>query len=157
MTCLGCKRTVKYLPTKELEGVGYEHPYRFVSERYNAQSDFVNELDVLEYDENPMYEEKVDLYEVIPYDRKNLLREEVKIALYGNRIELLSGEESLIFRFDDTSAVTVLGRNKMNIYYGDNLYQIKGGKRFNALKYVHIYHRYKNIMAGEKNGKFLGL
>lgn len=157
MTCLGCKRTVKYLPTKELEGVGYEHPYRFVSEWYNAQSDFVNELDVLEYDENPMYEEKVDLYEVIPYDRKNLLRKEVKIALYGNRIELLSGEESLIFRFDDTSAVTVLGRNKMNIYYGDKLYQIKGGKRFNALKYVHIYHRYKNIMAGEKNGKFLGL
>ena len=157
MTCLKCNRTVKYLPTKELEGVGYEHPFRFVSEWYDAQSDFVNELDVLEYDTKPMYEETADLYEVIPYDRKNLLCENVKIALYGNRIELFRDEETMICRFDDTSAVTVLGRNKMNIYYGDKLYQLKGGKRFNALKYVHIYHRYKNIKTGEKDGKFLGL
>jgi len=40
---------------------------------------------------------------------------------------------------------------------GDKIYQIKGGKRFNALKYVHIYHRYKNIVKGDQDGKFLGL
>ena len=157
ITCLKCNREVRYLPTKELEGVGFEHPFRFVSDWYDAQSEFVSELDVLEYESDPMYEEIVDLYEVIPYDRKNLLHKNVRLSLYGNRMELFSDEGDMVCRFDETSAVTVLGRNKLNVYYGDKLYQLKGGKRFNALKYVHIYHRYKNIMAGEKYGKFLGL
>ena len=30
-------------------------------------------------------------------------------------------------------------------------------KRFNALKYVHIYHRYKNVVSENNDGKFLGL
>ena len=157
ITCLKCNREVRYLPTKELEGVGFEHPFRFVSDWYDAQSDFVSALDVLEYESAPMYEESVDLYEVIPYDRKNLLHKNVRLSLYGNRMELLSDDGAMVCRFDETSAVTVLGRNKLNVYFGDKLYQLKGGKRFNALKYVHIYHRYKNIMAGEKYGKFLGL
>ena len=157
ITCLKCNREVRYLPTKELEGVGFEHPFRFVSDWYDAQSEFVSELDVLEYESAPMYEEIVDLYEVIPYDRKNLLQKNVRLSLYGNRMELFSDEGDMVCRFDETSAVTVLGRNKLNVYFGDKLYQLKGGKRFNALKYVHIYHRYKNIMAGEKYGKFLGL
>ena len=157
LTCLKCKRTVRYLPTKELEGIGFEHPFRFVSEWYDAQAEFVNDLDVLEYDAAPMYDERADLYEVIPFDRKNLLCKDVKISLYGNRIELVAGEETTVCHFDDTSAVTVLGRNKMNIYYGDKLYQLKGGKRFNALKYVHIYHRYKNILKGEAAENFLGI
>ena len=157
LTCLKCKRTVRYLPTKELEGIGFEHPFRFVSEWYDAQAEFVNDLDVLEYDAAPMYDERADLYEVIPFERKNLLCKDVKISLYGNRIELVAGEETTVCHFDDTSAVTVLGRNKMNIYYGDKLYQLKGGKRFNALKYVHIYHRYKNILKGEAAENFLGI
>jgi hypothetical protein len=53
--------------------------------------------------------------------------------------------------------VTVLGRNKMNVYHGGKIYQFKGDKRFNALKYVHIFHRWKNLNKGDGNGKFLGL
>jgi len=49
-----------------------------------------------------------------------------------------------------------LGKNKLNIYYGDKLYQLKGSKRFNALKYLHFYYRYKNIKE-DNNDKFLGL
>jgi len=37
------------------------------------------------------------------------------------------------------------------------IYQLKSGKRFNALKYLNIYHRFDNIRKGEENGKFLGL
>ena len=51
----------------------------------------------------------------------------------------------------------VLGRNKANIYIGDKVYQLKGDKRFNALKYVHIYYRYKNITKGNECEQFLGL
>ena len=50
-----------------------------------------------------------------------------------------------------------MGRNKLNIYHGEKLYQLKSGKRFNALKYVNIYYRHKNVSRGDNDGKFLGL
>ncbi|MBQ8267441.1 MAG: hypothetical protein IJZ21_03560, partial [Clostridia bacterium] len=59
--------------------------------------------------------------------------------------------------FDEISAVSVLGRNKANIYFLDKVYQLKGDKRFNALKYVHIYYRHKNITKGNECEQFLGL
>ena len=37
------------------------------------------------------------------------------------------------------------------------LYQIKGDKRFNGLKYMNFYFRYKNSNSEDKNGEFLGL
>ena len=42
-------------------------------------------------------------------------------------------------------------------YFGKELYQIKSGKRFNALKYVNLFYRSRNLMRGDENGKFLGL
>ena len=64
--------------------------------------------------------------------------------------------EELVFPFTETQAFTVLGKNKLNIYHGKQVYQLKGSKRFNALKYVQFFHRYQNIKAG-KNDEFLGL
>ena len=51
----------------------------------------------------------------------------------------------------------LISKNKLNIYHDKRVYQLKGSKRFNALKYVNIFYRYKNISKGEENGKFLGL
>ena len=157
VTCKKCGRTVRYLPTKELEGVGFDLPYRFVADWYDAQEDFINALDVTKYDTEPLYVERGDFYEVIPCERKDLIEKNVEIKLFGNRLELLVNGETQIYSFDDRVTLTVLGKNKINIYHGDKLYQIKSDKRFNALKYVHIYHRYKNIVKGEEHVKFLGL
>ena len=41
--------------------------------------------------------------------------------------------------------------------FESKIYQLKSDKRFNALKYVHIFHRYKNIVKGDPDVKFLGL
>ena len=79
------------------------------------------------------------------------------VYLYGDRLEILTIEESFVFNYDKTVAVTVLGRNKLNIYHDGKVYQFKGEKSFNALKYVHVYHRYKNIKKGDENVKFLGI
>ena len=157
ITCKKCERQIKYLPTKELEGVGFEFPHRFVAPWYDAQAEFIKSFDVLAYDSEPMYSECGDLYEVIPYENKKLIKENVGIELYGDRLELMIGSEKTVWRFEDTMAITVLGKNKLNVYYGDKIYQIKPGKRFNALKYVHIYHRSKNMVKGETNEQFLGL
>ena len=96
------------------------------------------------------------MWEVIIKKKKVLLREDITVDLYGDRIEL-GGEEKLVFPFDEITAVSVLGRNKLNIYHDKKVYQLKGNKRFNALKYVNIYHRHKNIVGGKTNDKFLGL
>ena len=61
------------------------------------------------------------------------------------------------FPFETLGAVVVLGKNKINLYAGKELLQLKGSKRFNALKYVHFFHKYKNWKSGDINGKFLGL
>ena len=81
----------------------------------------------------------------------------VEMALYGDRITVRTETEMLVFPHDSTAAVTVLGRNKLNIYAEDKVYQFKGGKRFNALKYVNIYHRAKNLREGSTDEQFLGL
>ena len=89
---------------------------------------------------------------------KELLREKAAIRLYGDRITLDEGTaQELVFRFEDTLAFTVLGKNKVNIYFGEELFQLKGDKRFNGLKYVNLFYRHKNIVKGNENVEFLGL
>lgn len=157
VTCLGCKRQIKYLTTKELEGVGFDFPYHFVADWYDAQKDFINALDVLQFDAEPIYREYGKISRVIPCKKKITLCKNAQISLFGNRIEIVMGGEQTTWHFDEVTAVVVLGRNKLNVYHGGSIYQIKSTKRFNALKYVHIYHRYKNIVKGDQDVKFLGL
>ena len=59
--------------------------------------------------------------------------------------------------FAEITGISVLGRNKLNVYLGEQLYQFKSDKRFNALKYVNIYYHSKNLGRGDGDGKFLGL
>lgn len=119
---------------------------------------FVNRLDVLKYTETPLYRDCASVYEVIVKKRKELMFKNVHISLYGDRVVIGEGTENeLSLPFSELSAVTVLGRNKLNIYHDKRVYQLKGGKRFNALKYVNIYFRHKNITKGDGHGEFLGL
>ena len=156
--CEKCKRKISYEPTTELKGIGFDFPFRFVEGWYEYQKDFINSLDLNTYTKVPLYRDKVQLSEVIVYKNKRLLRKEAEMALFGDRIVIDEGKEDmLIFPFSEASAVTVLGRNKLNIYYDKKIYQIKSDKRFNALKYVNFYNRFINIRKGDLDVKFLGL
>ncbi len=149
MTCKKCGLEVRYLPTKELEGV----PFRFVADWYNYQCDFIRRMPKDAYLAEPAYREKAEVFEVLLYQKKVPLSKEEPVSLYSDRI--VAGKQ--VFPFAETAAVTVLGRNKLNIYFGDRVFQLKGGKRFNALKYVNFYHHFKNETEGKENGEFLGL
>ncbi len=156
--CCTCHRTVRYLPNKQLQGVGFELPYRDMGEWYHAQYDFVNAWDAREYTETPVFRDTADVYRVIVYKNKEILQKNAAVALYGNRIVINEGAaDESIFPFDEITAIAVLGRNKLNVYHGEQVYQFKGDKRFNALKYVNVCYRYKNISRGEEDGIFLGL
>ncbi len=158
VVCKRCGLKAKYLPTKEFEGIGEEFPFRFVADWYDYQCDVVNRLDYTRYLDQPLYQEKADLWEVILYQRKELLAKEVALSLYGDRIVIgMPGGSTKTYAFDDISVITVLGRNKLNFYIGDKVYQMKGEKSFNALKYMNIYWRYKNTVEENEDGEFLGL
>ena len=156
--CKKCKRKITYNENTELEGVGFEFPYRFVGDWYSYQSEYVNSLDTLSMTEEPIYKDTVRFSEVIVYKNKNLIDEKTELSIYGDRITLTPGTQSgETLLISDISAVTVLGRNKLNIYYKDHIYQLKGDKRFCALKYVNLFFRSTHLLKGEKENAFLGL
>lgn len=153
ISCKTCSRQIRHLPTKELEGVNCDFPHRFVAGWYEWQNDYINSTDLLSMTQTPVYEEVVRVSRVHAYKNKELLKKEAKICLFGDRITV----DEQVFPFEQIHAVTVLGKNKLNIYYEKEILQLKGSQRFNALKYVNFYHRYKNMTTGDQNGKFLGL
>ena len=125
--CKKCHKQIRYLPTKELEGVGFNFPFRFIAQWYDYQNEFVNNLNPDDYTDNAMYTDSVKLSEVIVYKNKQLMRESCEIRLYGDRITVdENSNNSVVFPFDEVTALSVLGRNKANIYHKDRVYQIKG-------------------------------
>ena len=151
--CTKCGLQVRHLPNKELEGIGCAFPHRFVADWYDWQNDFIAGADLMALTEAPVYEETVQLSRVHLYQFKEPLKENATVRLYGDRISI----DDQVYPFETLGAVVVLGKNKINLYAGDDILQLKGGKRFNALKYVNFFHKYKNLKSGDSHGKFLGL
>ena len=156
--CKRCNRKVEYGTDKRLSGVGFQFPFEFVNQWYEYQSEYVCGLNLLEHTREPLYRDNAKLSEVILNKCKVVLQKDARISLYGDRVVIgENGDSPLVLPFEEITAASVLGRNKLNIYHGKTVYQFKGSKRFNALKYVNLYFRYKNIIRGEENSKFLGL
>lgn len=151
--CTSCGRSAKYLPTKEFSG-DFQFPYML--DWYTYQEDYINKLDTLALTETPIIRDTCSLYQVALYSKKQLLAENVELSLYGDRIEM-SGSFKEVFPFDKVENITILGKNKLDIYHAGVVYQIQSDKRFNALKYLNLYHRYKNLTSEVQNGSFLGL
>ena len=156
--CLSCGLEASYGEDKQFKSADPAFSYRYAADWYQAQEDFVNALDIRDYLTKPLYRDRADLSRVLLYKRKELLRRGCDVALYGDRIVLDEGtERELCLPIEELSTVTVLGRNKLNLYHGEQIYQLKGDKRFNALKYVQLCARSKNIARGDFDDKFLGL
>ena len=156
-TCAKCDMKVRYLPTTELQCDDPAFKYQFINDWYEAQNDYVNSVDVTKLTDEPLWVDSSSFSEVIPYEKKRPIADASRVSLYGDRITVEGKGVNESFAFADCSAVTVLGKNKVNIYFGDKIYQLKGEKGMNAIKYVHFFNRYKNIVKGDANGKFLGL
>ena len=157
-SCKICGKTAVYGEDKRITGKGFKFPFEFFGEWYDYQKDYVNGTDVTEYTERPLFVDEASIKKVIIRKNKKLIRAKTELALYGDKIVADKGTESeWVLPFEELSAVSVLGRNKLNIYHDKNVYQITGSKSFNALKYVNIYYRWKNIKEGNTDGKFLGL
>ena len=168
MECMTCHKKVKYNPDKSIEGVGFSFPFRYVNDWYEYQKSYVNQQDTAAMTEEPLFVDVVNIAKVVPYKHKIPLMKEVPMKLYGDRIVItpekersndiaLSEDGNWILPFETLGGAAILGRNKLNVYFEETIYQIKGDKHFNALKYMNLYYRFKNITSGERDGKFLGL
>jgi len=155
MSCKKCGIKVRHLPTKELEGVGCEFPYRFVTEWYEAQCKFMNDADLTLYKEEEFASDTVTFSEVIPYNNKKLIAKEARLSVFGGRYEIEYDSEKTVLPFAEVLAVSVLGKNKLNIYVGSKIFQIKSHKRFCAVKYMNVY--YRAVRKEDVNDEFLGL
>ena len=159
MTCKKCGLKIRYTETTELEGVDKPFPFRFVADWYDYQENFIRQLDMEAFGEEPIYSDRVRFSEVIVYHNKQVLSKDAAFTMYKDRYEVeLAPGNVMVLPFDDINAVSALGKNKLNIYFGDKIYQVKPDKHFNALKYMNIYYHATNTDKGEEgNVEFLGL
>ena len=155
--CQSCHKQIRYTETTELEGVGFQFPFRFFNDWYEYQNEYVREMDIAPYRTTPVCTDEAEIFKVIPYVRKQPFAKTTSLTLYADRIILHLTDAPLVLGFDEVSALTVLRKNKLNVYIGEDIYQFKGSPRFNAIKYVHLFNRYKNECKGDPHGKFLGL
>lgn len=153
VTCEKCHQKIQYLPNKKLNGISKPFPFKTIGEWYDYQCDYIRSLDLQPYLDQPMYSEIVKVFQVVLYKYKKLLKKNATLQLFGNKILL----DDLCLDFDSIRSITVLGKNKLNIYTDDLVFQLKGNKSFNALKYVNIYFHYNNLRKGENHEQFLGL
>ena len=125
---------------------------------YEYQKQYINSLDTRTLTEQPLFTDTVTVRNVILNKHKELYMKRASLALYGDHIVLTApGGDAQVMTFEDVKSAAVLGRNKLNLYVGDRVLQITGGKRFNALKYVNLYYRYQNLTKEADNEQFLGL
>ncbi|MCR4621134.1 MAG: 1-acyl-sn-glycerol-3-phosphate acyltransferase [Clostridiales bacterium] len=158
ITCDKCGQTVEYGEDKRLRGVGLEFPYEWYSDWYDAQQAFIRSIDPDKYAGSPLFRDRADLMDVIVYRKKKRLRKNAKVTLYGDRIVLDENAESaLTLRFSDITVAAVQLRNKLNLQLSDGkLYQLKGSRCFNAVKYINLFYRYQFIHGVNRDELYLG-
>lgn len=167
-SCRKCGKTWNYLPDMKISCADGSQPvFQHAADWYDYQESFIRALDLSLHLSAPAYSEKAGLYEVIVYEKKQLLSESAEVRLYGDRIEFdhsgISGENGergvFTMAFDDIAAMGCIADHKLNIFYKDKIYQLRGDKGFNALKYCNFYYHAKFLKGKSEDGKFqfLGL
>lgn len=157
--CKKCKKLYYYTPRKELLPTKGKGHFRTVADWYDYQEHFIRSLDLAPYGCEPVFSETADVSEVIVYDRKRPYLKDAKIRLFADRLVFGEGENEQILPFDEIKAMACIAGHKLNVFYQDIIYQIKGDEHFNALKYCNIYYHAKFIKEGQPDGEFqfLGL
>jgi len=79
------------------------------------------------------------------YDGKRHKLGKANMRAEKNGVEFsLKKDKTLNVDFESLYGSTVLGKRKINFYLSDGkTLQVKGSKRFNSIKYLHLYEIYK--------------
>lgn len=76
--------------------------------------------------------------ESVKFKRKKKLDGD-RVSIDKDKLVIYGGKGEQVFPLADITAFTMVGKKKFNFYYEDKTLQVKGNKRFCAIKYVHIF------------------
>lgn len=80
----------------------------------------------------------IEFFESVRFKRKNKLDGRVLNA-NGSGLTVEGKKGGAFYPFEEMDGFTIVGKRKFNFYYRGKTYQIKGDKKFCALKYLHLY------------------
>lgn len=131
-SCTSCKSGWQY--TKDLHISPSE---RFDSIlKWHDWEKSVTDLQVKTY--GLYFEDKnIKFYESQRFKRK-LKLDGNTVCADANGITVKGKKSSMRFNLNELDGFTILGKRKFNIYYLGKTYQVKGGKTFCPLKYLHL-------------------
>lgn len=152
--CKECGLNVTYNEDLSLSANSDEFTFKNVSNWYDYQLEVIRNN---EYDDEPIYNDKVGLYKPRLYKSRKKIGKGT-ITLFKDKFLLKLKNQDIEFNFDDIEAVTLLGKKKMNIYHKGTTYQVFGDKKLNLIKYLNLYYilQSKKENGGVPNG-FVGL
>ena len=157
ITCKSCGKSIRYLPDKTLQGIDFDFPFLYVKDWYDSQTQHMLKLNLEPYKDKHIFADRVEFIDNKYCSKKVIVDKDATLMAYSDRFVVATDKEDFVFKYSDINSATVLGRNKMNIYVKQNIYQFRGSKHFNALKYLQLYYKTINEEKGELCGKYLGL
>lgn len=156
--CTICNMKLRYNSYKQFEGLNMNPPFMNINDWYDYQQEYLMKMNLLQEDPNKvLFEDTAKFSSVIPRKQKEVIDNEAKLIMYCNRIEVICKDFTRVYFFDEISSSGVFGKNKLNFYIKNDIYQFKGDVHFNAMKYVNVFYKYRIEKGVEADGKFLGL
>lgn len=89
--------------------------------------------------------------ESIKFKRKKKLDGD-RVCIDGEKL-VIAGEKEHVYPLKDIVALTMVGKKKFNFYYEGRILQIKGDKRFCAIKYVHVFEGLRALQSDKNEQK----
>lgn len=131
--CKNCNVSAEYTPNLKISPT--VEVYNRIYEWFEwERNEIVNRVLSGEkfFDDNIIFRESIKLKR-----KKKLLGDRVTIDIENLTISSKKGQ--MVFPLKDITAITMVGKKKFNFYFSDKILQVKGNKRFCAIKYVHIF------------------
>lgn len=157
--CCKCGIGAEYQPDLTFKAVNGNWPYKTTKQWYDAQQDYVKALTLEEMKGKFFATDEVSIFQVNLYKNKKILFKNAEVTLYGDRLTIKdkATAQVLDFPFEEVSSMTLLGRNKMNLYSEKRAIQFKGSPSFNPMKIMNLFYHYTNLLKGDIENEFLGL
>lgn len=148
-TCQHCGSHTTYHPNKQFDKTFvFSNPNQW----WQWQNEQIRQTDINQDKDKAIATDSDVKVDKVLQPKKQLLHKSTTAILYKDRLSI-GGQ---YYMYDDITAMAVCGHNKLFVYHKDATIQLKGNKRFCALKYTNYYYHYKHTMEGVEDG-FLGL
>ena len=159
VTCKSCGLAARYTENCRLEPLSGTLPFATVADWYDYQEAFIRDFDLAPYADTPLFADTVRLDEVIVFKKKKPLEAEAVVQAFADRFEITGKTVRLTLPFDGIKAAACVDDHKLNVFFGDTIYQLQNSGGFNALKYCNVYYHAKFTKGGGEDGEFqfLGL